>query len=86
MKKLWDWLYKSSENPEQVALTVKGFLNTIGGVVLIASPLFHLNIGQSQIDLIVQSSVQIVITFYTAFAAATTIYGIIRKIINTFRS
>lgn len=83
LKKVYNWLVVSSADPTKVSLTVKGFLHTAAGVLLVFTPLFHLNIGQTKIDEFIDLSSQLVIAFYAAFSALVTLFGFFRKIYNT---
>lgn len=76
----------SSADPTKTALTVKGFLSTATGVVLMVSPLFHLHLGQSQLDEIVEALVQGLILTLTIVSSIAGILGLIRKVILSLQS
>ena len=86
LKKFWEWLVKSSATPEQTALTVRGFLHTAAAVVLMVSPLFHLNLGQTQLDQAVDLSTQLIIAMYGVVSALVAVYGFARKLYLTFKN
>ena len=82
-KQAWDWLVTSSADPNKVAVTVKGALSTAAGLVIMASPLFHLSIGSDQINAVVDALVQIVVIALTIFSGCLTLFGLARKIYLT---
>lgn len=84
MKKIWDWLVISSADPEKTALTVKGFLNTAAGLVLVFSPLVHLAVTKEQLDGATEFIVQGVLVIYTVASGIATLLGLARKIVLTF--
>ena len=86
MKKLWLWLVMSSEDPTKVALTVKGFLGTVGSVVILLSPLVHLKVGTQQITDAVDIGVQMFTAFLGFVSLGTTLFGLGRKFYNTFKN
>lgn len=85
LKKVWDWLVISSADPEKTALTVKGFLNMVASALLIVSPLFHLHVTADQTTATIELSGQVLVLIYGAVSTLTTIFGLIRKIANTWR-
>ncbi len=83
MSKFWTWLVVSSENPNKIALTVKGGVSAIFGVLLIVSPVFGWNLGSGDVEKITSDIVQIVILVFTALSALVSAFGFGRKILNT---
>lgn len=79
MEKFWNWLGKSSENPEKVAMTVKGILTAnIGIIALIVFS------GDTDKAMTVIDQITILIsTAITLVGAVQTTFGLIRKIYNT---
>lgn len=80
LKKAWDWLVKSSADPQKTALTVKAGLNTIIGILLVVGPAFHLNLGKTQLDEVAEAIVQMIIYAYAIISSVAMIMGFIRKI------
>lgn len=77
MKKFLNWLVFSSENPNNIALTIKGIALLAVPSVLTITSQFGLSVQEINIvDIISQTT--------TTLAAGLTVIGIIRKLINTF--
>jgi hypothetical protein len=77
MNQFFKWLVLSSENPKEVALTIKG-------IVMMFVPALIGFLGDMGLDL-----AQIDVVFYITLAtscigAALTLVGLVRKLINTF--
>lgn len=82
--KFWNWLAKSSADPNAVALSVKGYITlTITGLLYI-SPLLHLNLGQAQLTTIGDSIIQIIVVGAGIVSAVVTIMGLARKVYLTW--
>ena len=69
-----------SVNPQNVAMTVKGFLVGIILVVVIVSGLAHLNLGQDQITQFVDALIGLVSSLSAVASAAMIVFGVARKI------
>lgn len=76
MKNFINWLVVSSNNPDQVALTVKGALLAVIPTFLLVAQLAHFNWSYDQLSQIVQQ-VTVIISSGLVFV------GLIRKIILT---
>lgn len=77
------WLVTSSADPAKTALTIKGFLTTIGGIILLISPLIHIHLVNDQVTAIIDATVQLVTLLLTAFASVVTIFAFVRKVMLT---
>lgn len=86
MHKFWNWLVTSSADPSKVSLTLKGTLSTVVGIVVMLSPIFHLNIGSQQLNEISDAIVQIVVVGLTIISMIATFAGLARKIFLTLRN
>jgi hypothetical protein len=80
MLKFLHWLVTSSENPNNMALTIKGILGTVISLVLLVSPLVHINVNQDQLTGITDGLVQIFLGFTTLVSLVAGVVGMIRKI------
>ena len=67
-------LLGSSVNPNKVSLTIKAFVP----LILFAVAYFKIDISETQIDTIITS-------IGTIVASGTVIYGIVRKVIASYR-
>lgn len=86
VKKVWNWLVWSSQDPNKVALTVKGALLGVSGFVMVATGLFGLhNVTtasfQDSADLVSQFVGQGLVLVGTV----TTMIGLARKIYSTVK-
>ncbi len=75
--KFWTWLVVSSSNPEEVALTVKGWMSAIVPVLLFV-------IHNPNLNSLPDGVYAVVIALLAIVSAVVTAYGIIIKIIRTF--
>jgi len=77
MNKFLNWLVFSSENPDNIALTVKGIaLLAVPAVLTIASQ-FGLSVQEANVVSVISQAA-------TTLAAGLTVIGLIRKLANTF--
>lgn len=77
MNKFFKWLVLSSEDPKQVALTIKG-------IILLSLPTLMGFLGDIGIN-VAESDVVFYITVCVAILGLIlTIIGLVRKLINTF--
>ncbi len=83
LKKIWNWLVMSSANPNEMALTVKGFLGTLASILLLVSPIVHLHINDAQTTAITDMIIQIVLALCAVISALSGIMGFVRKIYLT---
>lgn len=79
MKKFVSWLVYSSENPNSFSLTLKGIAATVLPVAILLASQLGFTLDSSQVEAFVLSVVTILTT-------AITLFGIIRKIANTFKT
>lgn len=78
MKKLFTWLVYSSENPENFSLTLKGAVATILPVVILLASQLGFSLDGSNIE-------QYILSAITILTTAVTLFGLIRKMVNTFK-
>jgi len=78
MKKFFTWLVYSSENPENFALTIKGALATVIPVVFLLASQLGFSLDTANIEQYIASAITVATT-------AITLYGLIRKMINTYK-
>jgi len=78
MNKLINWIIYSSENPENFSLTIKGALLTVLPVVVMLINQLGFSLDGANAEAFVLSIVTICTTMITLF-------GLIRKLVNTFK-
>lgn len=83
LKNVWAWLVNSSVDPNKTALTVKGFLTTVGSIVILISPLVHLQIGNDEITAVIDGITQLVILMLTVISSVITLMAFGRKLYLT---
>lgn len=77
MDKFLNWLVFSSENPNNVALTIKGIL-------LMAVPVVIDMLKQFGVQFAEQRAVDIISSAVIVISSLLTLIGLVRKLINTF--
>lgn len=82
-KKIVLWFVQSSENPSQMALTLKGIIITIIPWIITALGIFHVSVNSTDVANIGNSIITLVQATLTAVGAGIAVYGFIRKIINS---
>lgn len=85
MSKFWSWLVTSSENPQNVSLTVKGALGTLISVIVVIAPLLHWGIGIDQLNNVANIIVQIIGYALGIISVIATIAGLARKLWLTLK-
>ena len=83
---IWNWLVKSSADPDKIAVTVKGFLGTVASILVLMSPLVHLKISNEQVTAVINLTVQIVVSLCAVISGIAAILGFVRKIYLTFKA
>lgn len=78
MKKIIDWLVYSSENTENMSLTIKGILSSVLPLGLLLANQLGLTLDPEQVDAFVLSAL-------TVFTTSVALFGLIRKIVNTYK-
>lgn len=73
MKQIFDWVVKSSADPEKVSLTIKG------GIVLAA----FVGIDSSVVTQVGNELAHLIATLGIAVSSGVTLYGLLRKIYIT---
>lgn len=76
----------SSADPAALSLTVKGALGTIGSILILISPIVHLNIGDQQVAAVTDLVTQVIIALAGAVSFVATALGLARKIYLTIQS
>ncbi len=64
MIKILKWLVVSSENPNNVSMTVKGALKTIVSIVLLLSPLLHFKADEGSLNAVAEGVGQVIVAFF----------------------
>jgi predicted histidine transporter YuiF (NhaC family) len=77
------WLLVSSSDSEQVSLTIRGLLVGFIPAIMFAAGFAHVNIGQDQLNELVNGIVSFIETLLTLIATAMTLFGLVRKLWNT---
>lgn len=78
MKSIFTWLVYSSENPENFSLTLKGAVATLLPVVILLASQLGFSLDGSNIE-------QYILSAITILTTAVTLFGLIRKMVNTFK-
>lgn len=78
MKNILNWLVYSSENPQEFSLTLKAGVATIlpVAVLLLQQLGFSLDSGNTE---------AFILSLVTIATSAITLFGLIRKLVNTYR-
>lgn len=84
LKRFWNWLVKSSANPANTSLTVKGFLTGLIPLVLVVAPLVGVDLDANTLGSTVDDIKGVVEYALGSVGALLTAAGIIRKIYLTF--
>lgn len=86
LKKAWNWLVISSEDPQKVALTAKGILTGVIPLILLISGNFGFShaLTQDTAGIAVNTIGDIITSGLGVVSLAMTIYGLFRKLKNTF--
>lgn len=84
-KKFINWLVQSSENPSQISLTVKGAIATTIPWLVTFGGLFHLTaLTSANLTPLGVAIVAFIQATLSAIGAGIFLYGLARKLINTF--
>jgi hypothetical protein len=78
MNKFVSWLVYSSEYPENFSLTLKGAIATLLPVVLLLASQLGFSLDGANVEALVLSVITIATT-------AVTLFGLVRKLVNTFK-
>lgn len=77
MNKFFKWLVLSSENPKEVALTIRG-------IIILSLPTIVELLNEAGIHALDEKGVQIAVLVTSLFGALLVVIGMIRKLVNTF--
>ena len=83
IKKILAWIFVSSENPQNVSLTIQATVVAVLPTVMIALHLLNIPIPQNEIQAIVSLIEANAVIALQIVAAGVALYGGIRKIYNT---
>jgi hypothetical protein len=78
------WIVVSSINPSEVSLTIKGVLVGTIPTIMFLLGVIHLNVGQEDLNLLIDSIAAIVQLVLALVAVIMTALGLLRKLLNTF--
>lgn len=78
--KFLSWLVRSSENPNNLSMTLKGTLGAVVSVVLLLAPMFHFKTDQGELEAIVDGIIQVVLGISALVSAIAGVVGLVRKI------
>lgn len=87
-----DWLLRSSADPRKTSLTVKAAMLGVLPAVLhfigaaCSYGLVCLGVDETTLNVIIETIGELTFWFLTAVSAVGFIYGLVRKLINTFQS
>lgn len=80
IEKVLNWLLMSSNNPEEVSLTVKGMLINAIPVIMFIAGLSHINLGQDTLTAIFNNVSIFVQAVLLVVGTGATLYGALRKV------
>lgn len=83
-KKIIAWIVQSSEDPSQISLTLKGIIVTIIPWIVTITGVFHLLLSSAELSGIGAQIVILVQSGLSTIGTGIFLYGLIRKLINTF--
>jgi len=72
-------IFSSSVNPDQLSLTVKGFILAVLPTVITVAGLAHLNLGQQEITGLANGLISVVSILAQLASAVMIVYGVARK-------
>lgn len=84
MSKFWQWLVRSSSNPDELSATVKGLAGFIPSIIIVTS-ILHLNVGADDLENFIKSLALFVSGFTTVVTAVVSVFGFLRKLWTTAR-
>jgi uncharacterized membrane protein len=79
------WIVVSSTDPAEVSLTIKGILVGVVPAVIVLAGLANLNVGSDQLNALIDGFVMLVQALFTVVATCMTLYGMLRKLLNTIK-
>lgn len=71
--------FRSSVDPNKIALTIKGFAALVP-VVVVALSYFHVSVGAAELNHVIDVAAQVVILVGSAVSGLVMLYGLIRKL------
>lgn len=87
LKKFWDWLVKSSQNPQKLSLTIKGVIAGSAVYIVAILGMFGANgVTAEGVQTVGQTFGSLVEAILMTVSALTTAYGLSRKIWNTIKT
>jgi uncharacterized membrane protein len=79
LKKVLDWVFLSSRDPQEVSLTVKGALLGAIPTIMYLAGVAHMQVGTDTLTSVFDALASFVQALLTLIAAAATLYGAVRK-------
>jgi hypothetical protein len=79
------WIVVSSNNPQEISLTIKGVLVGLVPYVMVFIGLAHLNVGQDQLTGIIDGGATVLQDVLMLISAAMTFWGMARKVWITIK-
>lgn len=86
IQKAWNWLVRSSANPQKVSLTITGFVGTIGSYLIATAPFTHFAYTSAQVGVIGADAAGVATALLAVISSITFAYGLVRKFINTAKT
>jgi hypothetical protein len=85
MKKLIEWIVYSSNNKNQISLTVKGILVFVSNILILPLSYYGINLAPDTISIAIDLLVQITNIVLEVLSAMMIAYGLMRKVVTTLR-
>lgn len=83
MFKFWNWLVRSSADPNKLSTTVKGFLLGVLPLLVLAFGMAHVNLDSERLTVIINDLALVIQYALGTVSAAVSVYGLIRKLVKT---
>jgi len=80
-----EWVVFSSKDPARISLTVRGILVGVVPFIIAGAGLADINVGPDELNGIVDSIIFLIQAFLTFVAASMTVWGLVRKLLNTIK-
>lgn len=80
------WIVFSSANPAEASLTIKGILLGLVPVLLVAAGLTHVNVGQEDLNNLIDGIAGLINALLTAISAIMITFGALRKLWRSIKA
>ena len=80
------WIVRSSANPQNESLTIKGFLLSLVPFAIAALGLTHVSVGADQLNALIDGVAAVLQAVLTAISAAALFVGLLRKFWLTIKA